>query len=74
MLHDARPHRTPMITSTPKGRTSEEMPSLAKKMDTACMIPPASWICLDGTTIAMATLPRMDSDATVAVAIRTDPG
>ena len=74
MLHDASPHSTPMITSTPKGRSAEEMPSLAKKIDTACMIPPASWICLAGTTIAMATLPRMDSDATVTAATRTDPG
>ena len=74
MLQDARPHSTPMITSTPNGLSSEEMPSLAKKMDTACMIPPASWICLAGTTIAIATLPRTDSDATVAAAIRTARG
>ena len=38
------------------------------------MIPPASWICLAGTTMAMATLPRMDSEATVAAAIRTARG
>ena len=30
--------------------------------------------CQAGTTIAIATLPRMDSDATVAAAIRTDLG
>jgi hypothetical protein len=63
-----------MITSTPNGRISEEMPSLPKKMDTACMIPPASWIFPAGTTIAMATLPRMDKVATVAADTRTDPG
>ena len=50
------------------------MPSLAKKIDTACMIPPASSIWLPGTTMAMATLPRIDSVATVTAAIRTAPG
>ena len=74
MLQEARPHSTPMITSTPKGRISDPMPSLAKNTDTACMIPPASWICLPGTTMAMATLPRMDSPATVVAATSTDPG
>ena len=74
MLQDARPHSTPMMTSTPNGLIGEDVPSLAKDTDTALMIPPASSICLPGTTMAMATLPRIDKVATVTAAIRTAPG
>ena len=74
MLHDASPHSTPMMTSTPNGFRRDWMPSLVKKIWTACMIPPASSIWSCGTTMAMATLPRIESAGTVTAATKTAPG